>query len=137
MDDSNDRQNVYHLAADRAELSGLAEPSVAFGDFNLTLAVATQCRAALQRFYGPRLKRVILFGSSARGEANSESDIDLLVLLAKPFDYFKELRRIVDLLYPIQLGSERMISALPAEIDEYERGAQQLYRNIQQDGQVV
>lgn len=39
------------------------------------------------------------------------SDIDLLVLLSTPFDYFAELRQIVDLLYPIQLESEQLISA--------------------------
>lgn len=137
MDDSDDRYDAYQLTNRRAELSGLAEPFAAYGDFNLPLNIAVQCRAALHQFYGPRLKRVILFGSSARGQASPESDIDLLALLAKTFDYFKELRSIVDLLYPIQLESKQLISALPAEVDEYERGAQQLYRNIQQDGQVV
>jgi len=48
-----------------------------------------------------RFKGLILYGSVARYQASSESDIDLLVLLGKPFDHFRELRRIVDLLYPI------------------------------------
>ena len=44
--------------------------------------------------------------SAARGDAVPTSDIDLLVLLSQPLDYFAELRKIVDLLYPIQLESE-------------------------------
>ncbi len=44
-------------------------------------------------------------GSMARGQADNFSDIDLLVLLTEPFNYFRELRTIVEL-YPIQLESE-------------------------------
>jgi hypothetical protein len=62
------------------------------------------------------------------------SDIDLLVLLSKPFDYFLELRHIIDVLYPIQLESEQLISAKPVAPDEYERGSIQLYRNAKREG---
>jgi hypothetical protein len=51
------------------------------------------------------------------------SDIDLLVLLSQPFNYFDELRRIIELLYPIQLESDQLISARPVPPDEFEDGA--------------
>jgi len=70
----------------------------------------------------------------ARDLACSTSDIDLLVLLSKPFDHFHELRRIIDLLYPIQLESEQLISAKPAAVDEFEYGDIQLYRNAKREG---
>ena len=35
----------------------------------------------LREIYGPRLKRLILFGSQARGEATPDSDVDVLVVL--------------------------------------------------------
>jgi len=70
----------------------------------------------------------------ARCQAEAASDIDLLVLLRPPFDYFVELRDIIDLLYPIQLESEQLISAKPAALDEFEQGAIQLYRNAQREG---
>ena len=63
-----------------------------------------------------------------------QSDIDLLVLLHKPFDYFREARAIVDLLYSVQLVSDRLISAMPAAVDEFERGDIQLYRNAKREG---
>jgi len=49
--------------------------------------------------------------STAQDTANAQSDIDLLVVLQGPFEHARELRRIVDLLYPVQLETERVISA--------------------------
>ena len=71
------------------------------------------------------------------GEAAAGSDIDLLVLLTAPFDYFAELRRIVDVLYPIQLESEELISAKPALASDYEMGSISLYRNARREGVAV
>ena len=93
-----------------------------------------KCKEVLSRHYGSRLKGVILYGSMARGDADAASDIDLLVLLSAPFDYFVELRQIVDLLYPIQLESEQLISAKPAMASEYEMGTISLYRNVRREG---
>jgi len=73
----------------------------------------------------------------ARNQASTGSDIDLLVLLSKPFDYFHELYQIIDLLYPIQLESEQLISAKLAAIDDFEQKAVQLYRNAKREGIVL
>jgi len=43
---------------------------------------------------------IILFGSTARGEATLESDVDLLVLTADP-EPWKIRQRLYDLIYPI------------------------------------
>lgn len=99
-----------------------------------TSAIVQRCKRALERHYGTQFQGLVLYGSAARGQATPESDIDLLVLLANPFDYSRELRQIVDVLYPVQLDSDRLISALPAAADEFEGGAQLLYRNARKDG---
>jgi predicted nucleotidyltransferase len=99
--------------------------------------VIQECKKALSKTYGKRLKGVILYGSVARNEAEETSDIDLLVLLAPPFDYFTELRQIVDVLYPIQLESERLISAKPASVSDFQAGSLSLYRNAARDGIAV
>ena len=96
--------------------------------------IAQRCKNILESHYGSRFKGLVLYGSAARHQASSLSDLDLLVLLSRPFDYFDELRRIIDLLYPIQLDSERLISAKPAALDEFEYGDIQLYRNAKREG---
>jgi predicted nucleotidyltransferase len=96
--------------------------------------VVRQCQIVLENHYGSQLKGLVLYGSMARNQANITSDIDLLVLLSKPFDYFQELHRIIDLLYPIQLDTDQLISAKPAPFDEFEDGSIQLYRNAKREG---
>lgn len=96
-----------------------------------------RARAALERHYGTRLKGVILYGSVARNQFDAASDIDLLVLLSQPFDYFSELRQIIEILYPVQLESDHLISARPVLFDEFDRGSIQLYRNVKKEGVFV
>ena len=97
-------------------------------------ALLDQVRSRVRERYGDRLDAVILHGSVARGTQEEESDVDLLVLLRGELDYFRELRNLVDLLYPLQLEAERIISALPAASDEYHAGTLQLYRNAAREG---
>ena len=73
----------------------------------------------------------------ARGDYAVLSDIDLLVLLDQPLDYFTELRQLVDVLYPIQLESERLISAKPVLFKDFELGTVSLYRNARREGVAV
>lgn len=80
---------------------------------------------------------MILYGSIAREQAAPDSDIDLLVLLEAPLDYFTELRQLVDVLYPMQLESERLISAKPVLFNDFEMGTVSLYRNARRDGVAV
>ena len=96
--------------------------------------ILDRCKDSLSSYYGDKLAGLVLYGSAARGETDAFSDIDLLVLLRKPFDYFQELRNITDLVYPIQLDSERLLSVKPAAVDEYEDGGLELYRNAAREG---
>ena len=96
--------------------------------------VLKRCKMVLESYYGPQFKGLILYGSMARNQASPASDIDLLVLLGQPFDYFRELRRVIELLYPIQLESDQLISAKPAPLDDFEHGSIQLYRSARREG---
>ena len=100
-------------------------------------SIIKKCKATLAKYYGDRLKGVILYGSTARKQATSSSDVDLLVLLTPPLDYFVELRQLVDVLYPIQLESEKLISAKPVSAHDFELGSISLYRNAKREGILV
>ncbi|GAB4496563.1 MAG: hypothetical protein OHK0052_06720 [Anaerolineales bacterium] len=95
------------------------------------------CKTALENHYGTQLAGLLVYGSVARQQAATTSDIDLLVLLRQPFDYFAELRQVIEVLYPIQLESDNLISAKPVLSDEFERGSLQLYRNAKHEGVLV
>lgn len=99
--------------------------------------IIQKSKKALAKQYGKRLKGVILYGSMARKESLPDSDIDLLVLLDQPFDYFVELRQLVEVLYPIQLESEQLISAKPVLYKDFEMGNLSLYRNARREGVAV
>lgn len=96
-----------------------------------------KCEKALEKHYGEQFRGLVLYGSVARQQDNDWSDIDLLVLLSGSFDYFVELHRIVDLLYPVQLESNRLISAKPAVFEEFEAGKIALYRIAKREGVTV
>lgn len=102
-----------------------------------TETILSRCRALLVRHYGPRLKKVVLYGSAARREAGPESDLDLLVVLDGSVDVVAETLRLVDVLYPLQLESDHYISAKAASEEEYEAGCLQLYRNAKREGILV
>jgi predicted nucleotidyltransferase len=99
--------------------------------------IVQRCKSVLESHYGDRFQGLVLYGSSAHEQADLSSDIDLLVLLNQPFDFFQELRAIVDLLYDVQLESEQLISAKPAAAEAFERGSTQLYRNARREGRLV
>jgi len=96
-----------------------------------------QCRAFLQRLYGTRLKGVVLYGSCARGTEATESDIDLMVLLEGPVDAAWEIRRMWEVLYPLQLESTRLLSIVPVDAALYDQGAYALYRQAKADGMAL
>ena len=96
--------------------------------------ILNKCKHILSDYYGEKFQGLILYGSMARGQADRFSDVDLLILLKKPFNYFQELRKIVELLYPVQLESERLISAKPAAKEEFESGEILLYRFAKSEG---
>jgi predicted nucleotidyltransferase len=102
-----------------------------------TKQIINKCKEVLAKNYGKRLKGVILYGSMARGEGTADSDIDLLVLLEPPLDYFAELRNLIEVLYPIQLESEQLISAKPVSLNDFELGSLSLYRNARREGVAV
>ncbi|GAB4463703.1 MAG: hypothetical protein OHK0037_16790 [Elainellaceae cyanobacterium] len=112
-------------------LSNQATPSA---DLQATL---DKCQQLLSQHYGERLRSLIVFGSAVRNELTPTSDVDLLVLLAPPINYFQELRAVVDLLYPLQLEAPYWISAKPADATEFEQGVSHFYRNILREGIVL
>ena len=69
-------------------------------------------RTMLQEKY--QIKKIGLFGSYAKGEETSESDIDILVDMPSSFDLYYDLKEFLEKSFgkPIDLGMEKSIRKL-------------------------
>jgi predicted nucleotidyltransferase len=75
--------------------------------------ILTRFRAALDEAYGPRLERVVLYGSRARGDAGPDSDYDIAVFLHDMPDRAVELNRLADLGTEILYDTGELVHAMP------------------------
>jgi uncharacterized protein len=80
--------------------------------------------------------KVILYGSFARGEAQANSDIDLLILVDKPMLSYQDRIRMTYPLYDFALETDQLISPLVRTIKDWEEKFHYtpLYHNIKQEG---
>ena len=90
-------------------------------------------------FYGDRLVKIILFGSYARGEANEESDVDLLVVL-KDEKTTKD-RLFNERLYianaDLLLKYNIVVQAFPVFWETFINSTKAIYRFIKRDGRTI
>ena len=95
-------------------------PPVISGAFDAE-EIAHAVARDLRDLYGGRLRKVLLFGSWARGDAHPESDIDLLVVLDRIESTWEELRRMDEILDRHSVESDTLVSALVVSEDEFEQ----------------
>ncbi len=82
--------------------------------------VLARFRAALDKLYGDRLERAVLFGSRARGDARPDSDYDVAVFLRDYTDLWNELQPLGALTTDILLETGAVISAKPFPAGKYQ-----------------
>ncbi len=93
-----------------------------------------QISSALRQVHGQRLKKVVLYGSIARGDAKPDSDIDVMVVLDRVDNYSTDLRTNIEALYTIAEKTGRRISAKPVGLKEYEERDCPLFRHAHAEG---
>jgi len=85
------------------------------------------------------IRRVLMFGSRARGDEHGESDIDLAVLMEEESgDFFSLKLKMDDIAYDILLETGMRIQALPIWQNEWQHPERYsnpyLIKNIQREG---
>jgi predicted nucleotidyltransferase len=90
-------------------------------------------RKGLQKLYGRRLRGVYLFGSMSRGDADDESDVDVLVVLAEISDYGLEVGRVTEITSPLSLEHGVTISTVFASQEEWAHGDSLFLRNVRRE----
>ncbi|MFT5366128.1 MAG: putative nucleotidyltransferase [Candidatus Latescibacterota bacterium] len=94
-------------------------------------------RKQLETFYGDRLAHLVLFGSRARGDAEPDSDIDLLVVLHGPVSAGTEIERTSFIVSDLCLENDVVIGCIFMDNDRYEHKNGPLLRNIRKEGILV
>ena len=75
--------------------------------------VLVRLKSELTGLYGPRLKQILLYGSRARGDHSDDSDYDVLVVLAPPFDWWEEVKRMAHLSSTLTMDMGAVLSLRP------------------------
>ncbi len=91
---------------------------------------------------GDRVKKIILYGSYARGDYDKSSDIDIMILTDLNDDEILEYReKILDYAYDIEWNNnfDIVVSPLIKNIDKYNKRIDVIpfYMNIQREGVVI
>ncbi len=96
--------------------------------------IIKEFREALKNIYKENLIKMILYGSYARGDFNSDSDIDLLIVLKKLESPGKEIDRMIEVISEINLKYNVLISVFPVSIFEYNYLKSPLLLNVRREG---
>lgn len=95
---------------------------------------------SLHHVYGEKLKRVVLYGSVARGTQTVDSDIDVMILVDGDND---ELRlygdRLNDISTDFSLKYLKVLSVVDISFQEYEnwRSLSPFFRNVSKEGIIL
>jgi len=96
-------------------------------------ALLKELKSALSRLYGQRLKGVYLFGSHARGEADDESDVDVLIVLDRIENYSKEVDRSSELVARLSLQYDRSISCVYVSEERWKHEETMFLINVREE----
>ena len=94
----------------------------------------------VKKILGDRLKKVILYGSYARGDYNKKSDVDIMILTDLSFEEIEEYRdKISDAAFEIELKTGIILSPVVKNIEKHNvrRKFVPFYKNVEKEGVVL
>ena len=101
------------------------------------MEIAEELRSILWNRYGPRFRGIVLYGSYARGDYDSGSDIDLLVLMEDGTELDREREAISKLTHRLDYKCHEYGTILSPYFlleGDYQRGKSPFFLNVKREG---
>jgi predicted nucleotidyltransferase len=86
---------------------------------------------------GDQFESMFLFGSQARGEAHSDSDVDILIVVRGPLDYGDLIKRTSPIVSALSLQYNVVISRAFVSKEQFEDGHTPFILNVRREGVAV
>lgn len=99
--------------------------------------VMNKLKTRLSEILKDRLETVYLYGSQAREEAQTGSDIDVIILLKEDFDYGEMLDQTIDLVADLSLEYDVVISRVFTSSERYKNEMSPFYMNVRREAVAV
>jgi predicted nucleotidyltransferase len=99
--------------------------------------ILSTLRTGLEDLLGDQLEAVYLYGSHARGDAQPDSDIDVLVVLNGEFDYFNMIERTSKLTVDLSLENDTLVSLAFTSKKNYAHKMSPFLMNVREEGIAV
>jgi predicted nucleotidyltransferase len=99
--------------------------------------ILNELRQRLEALYGPRLVRMILYGSQVRGDAEPGSDIDVLVVLRGLVQAGEEIERTGSVVADLSLRFDEAISCVFLDEKRFVTRDGPFLRNVRREGIVI
>jgi uncharacterized protein len=96
--------------------------------------ILTELRHRFEAFYGERLVQILLFGSQARGDATSGSDIDVFIVLKGLTSSGDEMTRTSALTASLSLQYDVVISRVFVSDEQFADKQSPLLLNVRREG---
>ena len=99
--------------------------------------ILAELRSHFEQLYGDRLTQMVLYGSQARGDADPNSDIDVLVVLKAPVQVGEEIDRTIPIVADLSLHNDVVISCNFMNEERFTNYQGPLLRNIRREGILI
>jgi predicted nucleotidyltransferase len=95
--------------------------------------ILDELKGGLALLYSDRLKGIYLFGSFSRGEADAESDIDILIVLDRVDNYGREVEFASHLISQLSIACGRSISCVFASEKRWKEDGTIFFLNVREE----